>query len=60
MGPIGAWATGNCDWTHKNRLTGVRPIVDHYSITRCSTNEWEQRNNEIYAENKKTIQQNIK
>lgn len=60
MGPIGPWATGNCDWNPRNGLTGIRPVVDHYSITRCSTHEWEQSNEAIFNENKKIIQQNIK
>lgn len=60
MGPIGPWATGNCDWNPRNGLTGIRPVVDHYSITKCSTQEWDQRNNDIFNENKKIIQQNLK
>lgn len=57
MGPIGSWATGNCDWNPNGGLTGIKPVVDHYSITRFSTNEWQQRNNDVYAENLHAIQQ---
>lgn len=60
MGPIGQWATGKCDWNPKSGLIGVKPVVDHYSITRFSTNEWKQRNDDIYAENSKIIQQSVK
>lgn len=60
MGPIGPWATGNCDWNPRSGLVGVKPVVDHYSITRFSTREWNQRNNDVYIENARTIEQNMK
>lgn len=60
MRPIGPWATGKCDWNPSSGLTGVRPVVDHYSITRFSTNEWSQRNADIYAENHQIIQKSLK
>ncbi|KAH8377726.1 hypothetical protein KR093_006820 [Drosophila rubida] len=44
MGPIGPWATGKVDWSPMAGLTGTRPVVDRYSITRFSTNEWRARN----------------
>lgn len=44
MGPIGPWATGRVDWSPLAGLTGTRPVVDRYSITRYSTNEWRKRN----------------
>lgn len=47
MGPIGPWATGRVDWSPLAGLTGTRPVVDRYSITRFSTNEWRTRNNDI-------------
>ncbi|CRK99861.1 CLUMA_CG013164, isoform A [Clunio marinus] len=46
MGPIGPYATGRVDWSPLAGLTGTRPVVDSYSITRYSTNEWRQRNYE--------------
>ncbi|XP_031623738.1 tektin-4 [Contarinia nasturtii] len=60
MGAIGAWATGKCDWNPKSGLVGVKPIVDHYSITQFSTQEWHQRNNDIYDENHQIILQSLK
>lgn len=45
MGPIGPWAAGHLDWTPTAGTTGVRPVVDKYSITRYNTGEW-RRNNE--------------
>ncbi|CAG9568757.1 unnamed protein product [Danaus chrysippus] len=47
MGPIGPWATGHLDWTPQAGCTGVRPVVDKYSITRYSTGEW--RKNNLYT-----------
>lgn len=47
MGPIGPWATGRVDWSPLAGLTGTRPVVDRYSITRYSTNEWFSRNDNI-------------
>ncbi|XP_034100308.1 tektin-4 [Drosophila albomicans] len=44
MGPIGPWATGKVDWSPMAGLTGTRPVVDRYSITRYSSNEWRARN----------------
>lgn len=47
--PPGPWATGRVDWSPLAGLTGTRPIVDHYSITRYSGNEWRSRNMELLA-----------
>lgn len=44
MGPIGPWATGRVDWGALSGQTGTRPVVDRYSITRYSVDEWRQRN----------------
>ncbi|KAG6458436.1 hypothetical protein O3G_MSEX010846 [Manduca sexta] len=44
MGPIGPWAAGHLDWTPQAGMTGVRPVVDKYSITRYSTGEWRKFN----------------
>ncbi|KAH8410050.1 hypothetical protein KR009_004719 [Drosophila setifemur] len=46
MGPIGPWASGKVDWSPMAGITGTRPVVDRYSITRFSPNEWRTRNNE--------------
>jgi tektin-4 len=45
--PIGPWATGRVDWSPLGGLTGTRPVVDHYSITRYSDAEWRKHNEEI-------------
>ncbi|XP_011558496.3 tektin-4 [Plutella xylostella] len=49
MGPIGPWASGHIDWTPQAGSTGVRPIVDGYSITRYSTGQWRENNLKILA-----------
>ncbi|KAI8042664.1 tektin-4 [Drosophila gunungcola] len=46
MGPIGPWASGKVDWSPMAGITGTRPVVDRYSITRYSPNEWRSRNHE--------------
>lgn len=60
MRPIGAWATGKCDWTPSAGLAGVRSVVDHYSITRFSVNEWTQRNHDVFDENQRRLLQSKK
>lgn len=47
MGPIGPWATGRLDWGPLAGLTGTRPVVDKYSITRYSEGEWRKHNKDI-------------
>uniref|UniRef100_A0A2A4K9W1 Tektin n=1 Tax=Heliothis virescens TaxID=7102 RepID=A0A2A4K9W1_HELVI len=44
MGPIGPWAPGHVNWTPQAGMTGVRPVVDKYSITHYSTGEWRRNN----------------
>ncbi|KAI4465455.1 tektin [Holotrichia oblita] len=44
---LGAWATGRVDWGPLAGLTGTRPVVDKYTITRFSEGEWRLRNKEI-------------
>lgn len=47
MGPIGPWATGCVDWGPLSELTGTRPVVDSYSITRYSEGEWRKHNHDV-------------
>lgn len=60
MGPIGPWATGKCDWNPTSGLVGVKPVVDHYSVTRFSTQEWHQRNIDVFNENHRVLHQSHK
>lgn len=50
MGPIGPWATGKVDWSPLAGLTGTRPVVDRYSITRFSGAEWREHNRKLLTE----------
>ncbi|XP_063630361.1 tektin-4-like [Cydia splendana] len=47
MSGVGPWAAGHLDWTPQAGITGVRPVVDKYSITRYSTGEWRKNNEYI-------------
>lgn len=47
MTPVGPWAPGHLDWSPIAGSTGVRPVVDKYSITRYSTGEWRKTNENI-------------
>ncbi|XP_050295530.1 tektin-4 [Anthonomus grandis grandis] len=47
MGPVGPWATGKADWGPLGGLTGTRPVVDKYSITRYSEGEWRSHNKTV-------------
>lgn len=60
MGAIGPWATGKCDWNPTSGLVGVKPVVDHYSVTRFSTQEWHQRNIDVFNENHRVLHQSHK
>jgi tektin-4 len=47
MGAIGPWATGRVDWGPLAGLTGTRPVVDQYSVTRYSEREWRKHNADV-------------
>ena len=47
MGVIGPWATGRVDWGPLSGLTGTRPVVDRYSISRYSEGEWRKHNADV-------------
>ena len=47
LNPIGPWATGRVDWSPLGGLTGTRPVVDTYSVTRYSDAEWRKHNEEV-------------
>lgn len=46
-GTLGPWATGRVDWGPLAGLTGTRPVVDKYTVTRFSEGEWRQHNKDI-------------
>lgn len=59
MSPIGPWATGRVDWSPLAGLTGTRPVVDSYTITRFSTNEWRRRNYETLKAASDAIEKSV-
>ncbi|XP_023308178.2 tektin-4 isoform X1 [Lucilia cuprina] len=60
MGPIGPWATGKVDWSPMAGLTGTRPVVDRYSITRFSPNEWRAKNLETVKHTNQVFDRTLK
>jgi hypothetical protein len=59
MGPLGPYASGRVDWSPLAGLTGTRPVVDSYSITRYSTNEWRRRNYDTLQAAKDAIDKSV-
>lgn len=59
MNAIGPYATGRVDWSPLAGLTGTRPVVDSYSITRFSTNEWRRRNYDTLQAATEAIERSI-
>ncbi|XP_026469916.1 tektin-4-like [Ctenocephalides felis] len=57
MGPIGPWATGRVDWGPLAGMTGTRPIVDQYSITRYSEGEWRRHNKDLLNKGDSAMQE---
>lgn len=55
MDATGPWATGRTDWSPLAGLTGTRPVVDRYSITRYSGNEWRTRTEDVIGRQKQTF-----
>ncbi|KAJ6649600.1 Tektin-4 [Pseudolycoriella hygida] len=60
MGALGPWATGRVDWSPLAGLTGTRPVVDRYSITRFSTDEWKMRNLNLINKANDSLNQSLK
>jgi hypothetical protein len=56
---IGPYATGRVDWSPLGGLTGTRPVVDSYTITRFSTNEWRRRNFETLDSASKAMERSV-
>ncbi|PSN51051.1 hypothetical protein C0J52_01529 [Blattella germanica] len=55
MGVIGPWATGRVDWGPLSDLTGTRPVVDKYTITRYSDGEWRKHNADVLGGAEKEV-----
>ncbi|XP_043464280.1 tektin-4-like [Leptopilina heterotoma] len=57
MEPIGPWATGCVTYSPHSGMTGVRPVVDRYSITRYSPGEWRAHNQTFFNESTEKIRE---
>ncbi|KAK0092136.1 hypothetical protein PV326_002110 [Microctonus aethiopoides] len=55
MKPVGPWATGRPVFSPTSGLTGLRPVVDRYSITRYSPAQWRAHNQTFFNQSTKTI-----
>ncbi|XP_024938410.1 tektin-4 isoform X2 [Cephus cinctus] len=55
MGPIGPWATGRMSFRPTAGITGIRPVVDRYSVTRFSPAEWRAHNKTFFDQSNEKI-----
>ncbi|XP_017752182.1 PREDICTED: tektin-4 [Eufriesea mexicana] len=57
MDPIGPWATGRVTFTPQDGLTGIRPVVDRYSITSFGAPQWRSHNQKFFMQSNEKIQE---
>lgn len=55
MKAIGPWATGRVTYSPTDGMTGLRPVVDRYSITRYSAVQWRAHNRKFFDQAKAMI-----
>nr|XP_031850473.1 tektin-4-like isoform X2 [Nomia melanderi] len=55
MGALGPWATGRVTFTPKDGLTGVRPVVDRYSVTKFGAPQWRAHNLKFFQQSDEKI-----
>lgn len=55
MGALGPWATGRVTFTPKDGLTGVRPVVDRYSVTKFGAPQWRAHNLKFFQQSNEKI-----
>ncbi|XP_053971861.1 tektin-4 [Hylaeus volcanicus] len=55
MEPIGPWATGRVTFNPKDGLTGVRPVVDRYSVTQFGAPQWRAHNQKFFEQSNEKI-----
>lgn len=53
--PFGSCATGCVTCSTKGGITGLRPVVDQYSITRYGPSEWRAHNLNIFQQSNEKI-----
>ncbi|CAK9815426.1 TEKT4 [Anthophora quadrimaculata] len=57
MDAIGPWATGRVNFTPKDGLTGVRPVVDRYSVTSTGASSWRANNEKFFKQSNEKIRE---
>ncbi|CAK9797137.1 TEKT4 [Anthophora plagiata] len=57
MDAIGPWATGRVTFTPKDGLTGVRPVVDRYSVTSSGESSWRANNEKFFKQSNEKIRE---
>ncbi|XP_076278808.1 tektin A isoform X2 [Lasioglossum baleicum] len=55
MDALGPWATGRVTFTPKDGLTGVRPVVDRYSVTKFGAPQWRAHNLKFFQQSNEKI-----
>ncbi|RLU17935.1 hypothetical protein DMN91_010174 [Ooceraea biroi] len=55
MGPLDPWATGKLTCSPKGGITGLRPVANRYSITRCGPSEWRAHNSSVFQQSNEKI-----
>ncbi|KAK1129217.1 hypothetical protein K0M31_020347 [Melipona bicolor] len=57
MDAIGPWATGRVNFTPQDGLTGIRPVVNRYSITSFGTSQWRTHNQKCFKQSDEKIRE---
>ncbi|XP_076753930.1 tektin A [Xylocopa sonorina] len=57
MDPIGPWATGRVTFTPQDGLTGVRPVVDRYTVTNSGAPQWRAHNEKFFKQSNEKIRE---
>ncbi|XP_076642532.1 tektin A [Halictus rubicundus] len=55
MDALGPWATGRVTFAPKDGLTGVRPVVDRYSVTKFGAPQWRAHNLKFFQQSNEKI-----
>ncbi|XP_014298184.1 tektin-4-like [Microplitis demolitor] len=55
MGPVGPWATGRPVFSPRSGMTGLRPVVDRYSMTRYTPAQWRSHNQTFFDQSSRMI-----
>ncbi|XP_074102651.1 tektin-4-like [Cotesia typhae] len=55
MDPVGPWTTGRPVFSPINGMTGLRPVVDRYSMTRYTPAQWRGHNKTFFDQSSRMI-----